>query len=183
VHSIKSYCRSLYANGGKSYIRYYDGEGMQLVPSEFFVKSAFACSEVSDLNAFDKALIKMGIGEQNLVPVSSVIPKDAKEIDFCEIPMGAVTHCVLSDIRGYDEDAIAAGIAYAFRKDGNGGYVAEGRAREHGTLKDSLRRKMNERAESRNVELSEIKYAIAEMYVPSGKYGACVSALVFTRYD
>jgi arginine decarboxylase len=168
----------------KNYIHDGDGTDMHLVPAEFFVASASASSAVSELNAFDRALIKMRIGEQNLVAVSSVIPAGAKEVVFKELPMGAVTHCVLAQIRGAGNERIAAGIAYAFRKDGNGGYVAEGHANCSGnTLMDALKRKMNEIAECRGVELCEIRYRTEEMTVPEGHYGACVSALVFTRYD
>jgi len=39
---------------------------MYLVPKKYFVTSGYAISTVSDLNAFDKALIEAGIGEQNL---------------------------------------------------------------------------------------------------------------------
>jgi arginine decarboxylase len=156
---------------------------MQLVPTEFFVASASASSDVSELNAFDNALIKMGIGELNLVPVSSVIPIGAKEIEFCELPMGSITHCVLSKI-GCVKGTISAGIAYAFRKDGRGGYVVEGNVNVLGdSLKESLERKMKEIADSRNVELDEIHYVTAEMDVPEGKFGTCVAALIFTRYD
>ena len=157
---------------------------MYLVPSEFFVTSASASSKVSDLNAFDRALISMGIGEQNLVAVSSVIPVGAKEVGIKEMPMGAVTHCVLAQIRGAESEMISAGIAYAFRKDGRGGYVAEGHI--HGSkcsLKDTLKRKMDEIAKSRNVELGEIKYVTEELSIPKEHYGACLAALVFTRYE
>ena len=157
---------------------------MQLVPSKFFVTSASASSRVSGLNAFDKALIKMGIGEQNLVAVSSVIPVNAEETGICSMPMGAVTHCVLAQMRGSEDEMISAGIAYAMRKDGNGGYVAEGSM--HGPrsyLTETLRQKMEEIAESRNVELGKIKYLAEELSVPKGYHGACVAALVFTEYE
>jgi arginine decarboxylase len=157
---------------------------MHLVPSEFFAASASAFSKISDLNAFDKALIKMGIGEQNLVAVSSVIPEGAKEVTIANIPMGAVTHCVLAQIRGGEGERISAGIAYAMRKDGKGGYVAEGRAHApRAPLLDALKEKMEEIAASRNVELIGIKYKIEEITVPEGHFGACVAALVFTRYE
>jgi len=156
---------------------------MQLIPAEFFTASASAFSKVSDLNAFDKALISMGIGEQNLVAVSSVIPSGAREVDYSDIPMGAVTHCVLAQMRGTADETISAGIAYAFRKDGKGGYVAEGHIfGSKASLIDSLEKKMGEISESRGVELCEIRYLIEELTVPPGHYGACVAALVFTRY-
>ena len=85
---------------------------MKLIPSEFFITSGKASSEVSELNAFDVALIKAGIGEQNLVAVSSVIPIGAKRIERTELDMGAVTHCVLSQMRGSEGEIISAGIAY-----------------------------------------------------------------------
>ena len=157
---------------------------MHLVPVEFFVASASASSKISGLNAFDRSLIKMGIGEQNLVAVSSVIPEGAKRTAVKEMPMGAVTHCVLAQLRGYDNETISAGIAYAFRKDGKGGYVAEGCM--HGpkkALMETLRMKMREIAECRSVELKRINYAVEELTVPKGEYGACVAALVFTKYE
>jgi len=157
---------------------------MYLLPCEFFVTSASASSKVSDLNAFDKALISMGIGEQNLVAVSSVIPAGAVEVDVKDMPRGAVTHCVLAQIRGSESETISAGIAYAFRKDGKGGYVAEGHI--HGSkssLKDTLKRKMDEMARCRGVELSDIRYVTEELSVPKEHYGACLAALVFTRYE
>jgi arginine decarboxylase len=140
-------------------------------------------SKTSDLNAFDKALISAGIGEQNLVSVSSVIPIGAEKIEPCEMPMGAITHCVLAQMRGTEGETIAAGIAYAYRKDGKGGYVAEGHI--HGSaesLKEILSWKMDEMAKIRDVEFDEIRYATEELKIPMDNYGCCVAALVFTEY-
>ena len=69
---------------------------MYLIPKEFFTTSGKAISGVSDLNAFDLALMHAGIEEQNLVAVSSIIPPEAVEVPRCRLPMGAVTHCVLA---------------------------------------------------------------------------------------
>jgi len=156
---------------------------MELVPSKFFITSSSAVSEVSDLNAFDKALISSGIGEQNLVSVSSVIPIGAELIERCEMPMGAVTHCVLAQMRGSEGETIAAGIAYAYRLDGKGGYVAEGHI--HGSaesLKEILRWKMDEMARIRSVEFGDIQFVTEELQIPMDNYGCCVAALVFTEY-
>lgn len=156
---------------------------MELVPSKFFVTHSSAVSRTSDLNAFDKALIDAGIGEQNLVSVSSVIPIGAERVEPCEMPMGAVTHCVLAQMRGTEGETIAAGIAYAYRKDGKGGYVAEGHI--HGSaesLKEILSWKMDEMSKIRNVEFQEVRYATEELKIPMDHYGCCVAALVFTEY-
>jgi arginine decarboxylase len=156
---------------------------MDILPSKFFTTSGKATSAVSDLNAFDVALINAGIGEQNLVAVSSVIPVDAKRIDRRDLPMGAVTHCVLSQMRGRDGEVISAGIAYAFRKDGRGGYVAEGHL--HGSaacLKTELKNKMQEMSRIRDAEFGEVSYLVEDLRVPMGEYGCCVSAVVFSEY-
>ncbi len=156
---------------------------MELVPSKFFITHSSAVSETSDLNAFDKALIQAGIGEQNLVSVSSVIPIGAIQIEPCKMSMGAITHCVLAQMRGCEGETIAAGIAYAYRKDGKGGYVAEGHI--HGSaesLKELLKWKMDEMSRIRNVEFEEINFAIEDLKIPMDNYGCCVASLVFTEY-
>lgn len=150
------------------------------IPTRYFVVAGKATSPVSDLNAFDQALLKAGIGEQNLVSVSSVLPVGIKEVKAEEIPMGAITHCVLAQQRGTEGETISAGIAYALRKDGHGGYVAEG----HGhmgseALREILEWKMNEIARHRGVELDPTEFAIEEQRIPMDHYGACITALVF----
>lgn len=156
---------------------------MNLVPKKFFVTSGSAVSKVSDLNAFDQALRKAKIGELNLVSVSSILPVGAKKVAPRGLPMGAITHCVLAQMRGGEGEMISAGIAYAFRKDGQGGYVAEGHM--NGTrkaLKEVLEWKMNEMAHLRDVELERIFYAIEELSVPMDHYGTCLGSLVFVEY-
>jgi len=156
---------------------------MNLVPKKYFVSSGCAVSKVSDLNAFDQALMKAKIGELNLVSVSSVLPVGARKVAPRELPMGTVTHCVLAQMRGGEGEMISAGIAYANRKDGHGGYVAEGHM--HGTkkaLKEVLEWKMNEMAHLRDVELEKINYAIEELSIPMDHYGTCLGALVFVEY-
>ncbi len=156
---------------------------MNLVPKKFFITSGCAVSKVSDLNAFDEALKKARIGEQNLVSVSSVLPVGAKQAPVREMPMGGVTFCVLAQMRGGEGEMISAGIAYAFRKDGKGGYVAEGHM--HGTkkaLKEVLEWKMTEMSKLREIELRTIHYAIEELSIPMDHYGACLGACVFVEY-
>ncbi|MCL2295665.1 MAG: pyruvoyl-dependent arginine decarboxylase [Methanomassiliicoccaceae archaeon] len=156
---------------------------MQLVPKKYFITSGKAVSDVSGLNAFDRALISAGIGEQNLVAVSSVIPEGSAMVEPAEIPMGAVTHCVISQMRGKGEEVISAGIAYAYRKDGKGGYIAEGHL--HGSadsLRTELDRKIKEMSRIRNTAFGEACFVIEEMHVPDGMHGCCIAALVFTEY-
>lgn len=155
------------------------GAEMLPIPKKFFVTSGKAISGVSDLNAFDQSLLKAKIGEQNIVAVSSVLPEGIKQIDRKTLPMGNVTFCILAQQRGNEGEMISAGIAYAFRTDEHGGYVAEGHM--HGTqknLREFLRWKLTEMAKLRGVELKKIYYRTEELSIPMDKYGACVIGLV-----
>lgn len=156
---------------------------MQLVPKKYFITSGRAVSGISGLNAFDCALMSAGISEQNLVAVSSVIPEGSERIEPAEIAMGAVTHCVISQMRGKSDEMISAGLAYAYRKDGKGGYIAEGHL--HGSadsLRTELDRKIKEMSKIRNTAFGETCFVIEEMHVPEGMHGCCLAALVFTEY-
>jgi len=79
------------------------------IPTRFFVTSGRAASKVSDLNAFDAALTDAGLSEQNLVYVSSVLPVNIRQVKWQELPMGAITHCVLAQQRGGEGEMISAG--------------------------------------------------------------------------
>src|SRR2546422_10299543 len=96
------------------------------LPTKFFVTSGKAVSKVSDLNAFDEALQNAGLAEQNIVSVSSVLPIGIKAVRRRDLPMGAITHCVLAQQRGGGGETISAGSALGFRDDDYGGYGGGG---------------------------------------------------------
>jgi len=150
------------------------------IPTKFFVTSGKAVSKVSDLNAFDTALLDAGLSEQNLVSVSSVMPIGIRPAKRRELPMGAITHCVLAQQRGGEGEMISAGICWGSRDDGMGGYVAEGHM--HGTaraLREVLEWKIGEMAKLRGVKFRKLEYKIEELSIPMDHYGACLAALVF----
>jgi arginine decarboxylase len=150
------------------------------IPTRFFVTSGKGINKVSDLNAFDLALLQAGIGEQNLVSVSSVLPIGIRQIERLPIARGAITHTVLARMGGGEGEVISAGIAYGFRTDSQGGYVAEGHL--HGTqksLKEFLRWRMEEIAHFRGVELRRIYFRTEELVIPMDHYGVCIAACVF----
>src|SRR2546421_10745871 len=96
------------------------------LPTKFFVTSGKAVSKVSDLNAFDEALQNAGLAEQNIVSVCSVLPIGIKAVRRRDLPMAAITHCVLAQQRGGEGETISAWIAFGSRDDGSGGYSARG---------------------------------------------------------
>lgn len=150
------------------------------IPTRFFVTSGKGINKVSELNAFDLALLQAGIGEQNLVSVSSVLPNGVRQVDRERLSRGAITHAVLARQGGGEGEVISAGISYGFRTDGQGGYVAEGHL--NGTqkaLKEFLKWRMEEIAHFRGVELKRINYRTEELSIPMDHYGVCIAACVF----
>src|SRR3972149_1112108 len=132
---------------------------MLQMPKKFFVTSGKAVSKVSDLNAFDEALLNASIGEQNLVYVSSILPVGVKQTRRTELPMGAITHCVLARQGGGEGETISAGIADA--------------------LREVLEWKMAEMAKLRGVKFKSLDYKIEDLSIPMDHYGVCLAALVF----
>jgi arginine decarboxylase len=81
---------------------------------------------------------------------------------------------------GGEGETISAGIAYGFRDDGLGGYVAKDHM--HGTKK-SLREvpewKMDGMAKLRGIKFQRLGYKIEELSTSVDPYGACLAAVVF----
>ncbi|XRO76453.1 pyruvoyl-dependent arginine decarboxylase [Methanocaldococcus sp. 10A] len=70
------------------------------------------------LNAFDGALLDAGIGNVNLIRISSIMPPGAEIVPLPKLPMGALVPTaygyVISDVPG---ETIAAAISIAVPKD------------------------------------------------------------------
>src|SRR3972149_7209979 len=77
-----------------------DGVRMLPIPKKYLVPSGKAVSKISDLNAFDEALLNAGIGEQNLVSVSSILPIGIQQVKRRGAPPGGVPPPRLPPQRG-----------------------------------------------------------------------------------
>lgn len=70
------------------------------------------------LNAFDNALLDAGIGDVNLIPVSSILPKDTEIVELPPIKEGKMVNCVLSCVHSdHPGDLITAVVAVATSDD------------------------------------------------------------------
>ena len=151
-----------------------------MLPKKFFVTSGAALSKVSVLNSFDKALKEAGIHQYNIVLVSSIIPEGAEEIEPVKLPIGSIVFCVMAREDGVGGETISAGLAYAWDKSRRYGIIAE----EHmkagdGGIRQSLRDKIREMAEIRDMDIMEPKLVVRSLDVPDGHYGTVVVAAVF----
>ncbi len=153
-----------------------------LVPGRFFVTSGTATGAASGLNALDMAFREAGIGDCNLVGVSSIIPSGAKEIAPMSIPKGAVIFCVLARMAGGDGERVGAGIAWSWGRTQGGeryGIVAEHTGSElPSEIEGIVRADLLGMAEARNMVLEDTKAQVESTLCRDG-YGAAVAALVY----
>jgi arginine decarboxylase len=106
-------------------------------PTKFFLVSG-SSEGFSLLNAFDGALLASGVGDTNLVKMSSILPPGCQEIKPPPVPMpqGALVPTayasLYSDIRG---EVISAAVAIGIPEDANrAGLIMEYSARAEESL-------------------------------------------------
>jgi len=160
-----------------------------MIPRAFFV-TAGAGMDPEQANAFDRALQAAGIGECNLVEVSSILPATAQEMERQTVRLipGEITFCVLSRADGNAGEMIGAGIGYGWLsvKDERGGVQrAYGIICEHhghysrAYLAEKIREKLVRMAELRGKRLVKMDVLAESVEVERGTFGSVVVALVF----
>jgi arginine decarboxylase len=112
----------------------------------------------TDLTAFDKALIAAGVGNLNLLRVSSILPPGAKVVDDLDLPPGSLTPVaygsVVSDQPGM---LIAAAVGVGFTRSSIGmimeysGYCSREKA------EGMVRGMVDEAFAARGLELAEVR--------------------------
>lgn len=153
-----------------------------LVPGRYFVTSGVANGAPSELNAADIALLEAGLGDCNLVGVSSIIPSGAEEVGPVPIPKGAVTFCVLARMTGEEGDRVGAGLAWAMGRTQDGrryGIVAE----NHGSglpneIESLVRADLLGMAQARRMVLEEVRTRVESITCRDG-HGCAVVVLVY----
>lgn len=157
-----------------------------MIPRAFFVTSGVGMGQ-DTTTAFDIALRHAGIGECNLVEVSSILPAQAVEIDRAStlVTPGAITFCVSSRADGQSGERIGAGIGYGWLQAKEGAHKEFGIICEHhghysrDYLLEKIQDKLDKMAEIRSKQLVEKRAVVESIEVEEGKFGSVVVALVF----
>ena len=86
-------------------------------PSHYFLCAG--CGDgYSSLNAFDEALWTAGVGDVNLVRLSSILPPGCEEVEPFELPDGALVPTAYSEVRSSTSGrVISAAVAIALPQD------------------------------------------------------------------
>lgn len=112
------------------------------------------------LNAFDKALLNAGVGDTNLVRMSSILPPGARQVEKLDLPKGGLIPLAYAAIDsttpgetiasavavGIPEDETEPGVIMEFEDTASLDYV-----------ESVVRRMVQDAFEYRNRKLSEIK--------------------------
>lgn len=157
------------------------------LPKGFFITGAKASNSTSIANAFDAALLNAGIGQCNLVEVSSIIPPNAKQVHRpIEIPAGIIVFTILARKDGKSEEPIGAGIGWAWGILSTGkrlGIVVKEEigSRDANLIEAELEKKLKEMANIRNMRLLEIHTRVEHMEVPKDKFGSVIVAFVYSQ--
>jgi arginine decarboxylase len=148
------------------------------IPKTYFLVSG-SSEGYTPLNAFDGALLNAGVGNTNLVKVSSIIPPHSKEIQPITFPQGTIVPTayahISSDIPG---EIISAAVAIALPKDDHQPglimeYSARGRREEIELIAQNM---AHEGMKMREQETREINSISAEYKVK--KIGAAFAAVI-----
>jgi arginine decarboxylase len=116
------------------------------------------------LNAFDHALLASGLGNLNLVRVSSILPPGAVEVPTLDIPPGALTPTAYGTITSEDPgEIIAAAIGVGIAAAGGYGIIMEfsGRVGRR-EAEETVRAMVGEAFETRGLSLERVAVRAVE---------------------
>ena len=86
-------------------------------PSHYFLCAGRA-EGYSPLNAFDQALLDAGVGDTNLVRLSSILPPACRQVEPFDLPDGALVPAAYAQSRSSTPgELIAAAVAIAVPED------------------------------------------------------------------
>jgi arginine decarboxylase len=148
------------------------------MPNQYFLTCG-ASDGYTPLNAFDGALLHAGIGNTNIVKMSSIVPPHCTMVDPIALPPGALVPAayaaITSDVPG---EIISAGVALALPEDENqNGLIMEYSAKgERRQIEETVRTMAVEGMMLRGWEIKDLKSIAIEHTV--GKIGSALAAVV-----
>lgn len=155
---------------------------MELPIATTFTLVAGAAEGPSRLNAFDNALLAAGIGDLNLLKVSSVLPAGVRELPEIRATPGALVPTAYGAIESHvPGERIAAAVAVGLAADGGSGLIFEYSGRTDGAEAEAAVRAMVEAAfKRRGRALKEIRSTSVEHTVQTI---GCALAAVALGFD
>ncbi|HEY8462802.1 MAG TPA: arginine decarboxylase, pyruvoyl-dependent [Bacillota bacterium] len=117
----------------------------------------------SELNAFDNALLNSGIGNLNLIKISSILPPEAVFTANLEIPPGSLIPTAYgSTISSQPGELIAAAVGVGLSKNTFGIIMEYSGACSQAEAEAEVTRRVEEAFSRRNLPLSKLVIKAAE---------------------
>jgi len=149
------------------------------LPKRFFLTSGYGEAS-TELNAFDAALLEAGIGDTNLIKLSSILPPGSVETEPYQLPKGSLVPLAYGDrVTSEQGTTISAAVAVGIPMDPTAaGLIMEcSRIGEAGPCEEAARAMVREGMEIiRGTRIKEIKSISATLTV--GRVGAVFAAVV-----
>ncbi len=134
-------------------------------PKKFFVTSGSASGE-NHLNAFDNALLKAGIGNLNLLKVSSILPPGVQYCPEIDIPPGSLIPTaysrIISDAPG---ETISAAVGVGLSQDTFGVIMEYSGKCGKDYAEETIRQMLKNAFDARGMELVGVKIASTDYRV------------------
>jgi arginine decarboxylase len=130
------------------------------------------------LNAFDNALLAAGIGNVNLVKVSSIVPPDVDIVDLPQIKPGSIVPTAYAAMTSETPgETIAAAVGYALPEDRTkAGVIMEYHDRtDRPAAERAVRAMLAEAFSVRGERIRELRVVAAEHRV--GRVGCALAAI------
>ncbi len=151
---------------------------------KFYLVAGAANDNVSSLNAFDKALLKAGIGNVNIVKMSSILPPFAEKIEPVKLPYGALVPMAYAEIESARKgQKIVAAVAVAIPKDKSlPGVIMELSEfdKEEREVEEKVRKMAEHALEYRGYEIEKIDSISVSCKVEED-FAAAIAAVVLWR--
>jgi arginine decarboxylase len=134
------------------------------------------------LNAFDNALSDAGIGDVNLIKVSSMLGKNTQITDLPTLKAGSMVNCVLSEVTSDKPgERITAVVGIAIGEELGCVVEANGRDENLDDLVAKAKYMAEYMMEKRGVEIKNLIIESSTMTVD--KIGSVVSAVIYINDD
>ena len=134
------------------------------------------------LNAFDNALSNAGIGDVNLIKVSSMLSGNAEVCDLPKLKPGAMVNCVLSSITSDNPgDIITVVVAVAIGEELGCVVETSGTNKNPNDLVKEAEEMVKYMMERRKVEIKKliVEYSTTEVK----NIASCVASVVYLNED
>ncbi len=148
------------------------------IPNKYYLVAGHD-EGMTPLNAFDNALVDAGIGNTNLMKMSSILPPNCTQIKPVKLPLGAlIPVAYASKVSTIVGEVISAGVAIAIPQDPKlNGLIMEYSGAGHKEEIEKIVRSMAEEGmRKRGYKLKEIKSIAAQHKVDHT--GAAYAAVV-----